>query len=124
MRGIALALGGPSDAFDGEIAGDSFWAMRLIGYPGSYDATSLLTLINQDDNVDALQVRNKSGEWIWVVPIPGTFVCNIGDMLKPNYNTTVEPLEFCKLKTGGVGSFQGVIYGKHLVHKVKANFGL
>lgn len=33
MRGIALALGGPADAFEGEIAGDPFWVMRLIGYP-------------------------------------------------------------------------------------------
>lgn len=29
-----------------------------------------------------LKVRNLSGEWISAVPIPGTFVCNIGDMLK------------------------------------------
>ncbi|KAL0913158.1 hypothetical protein M5K25_016597 [Dendrobium thyrsiflorum] len=31
MRGIALALSGPSDAFDGEITGESSWAMHLIG---------------------------------------------------------------------------------------------
>jgi hypothetical protein len=29
-----------------------------------------------------LKVRNLSGEWISAPPIPGTFVCNIGDMLK------------------------------------------
>ncbi|KAH0454850.1 hypothetical protein IEQ34_016774 [Dendrobium chrysotoxum] len=40
MGGIALALGGHSDAFDGKIDGVSFWAMRLIGYPGLYDAKS------------------------------------------------------------------------------------
>jgi hypothetical protein len=28
------------------------------------------------------QVQNRSGEWIYATPIPGTFVCNIGDMLK------------------------------------------
>ena len=28
------------------------------------------------------QVQNCSGEWIYATPIPGTFVCNIGDMLK------------------------------------------
>ncbi|OMP01943.1 putative Flavonol synthase/flavanone 3-hydroxylase [Corchorus olitorius] len=42
----------------------------------------LLALINQDDDITALQVRNLSGEWIPATPIPGTFVCNIGDMLK------------------------------------------
>lgn len=38
MRGIALALGGPADAFEGERAGDPFWILRLIGYPGSSHA--------------------------------------------------------------------------------------
>lgn len=37
MRGIALALDGPVDAFEGELAGDPFWVMRLIGYPISSD---------------------------------------------------------------------------------------
>lgn len=34
MRGIALALGGPVDAFEGTIAGDPFWGIRLVSYPG------------------------------------------------------------------------------------------
>lgn len=34
MRGIALALGGSQDEFEGSRAGDAFWVMRLIGYPG------------------------------------------------------------------------------------------
>ena len=29
-----------------------------------------------------LQVKNQQGQWIKADPIPGTFVCNIGDMLK------------------------------------------
>lgn len=33
MRGIALALGGPKDLFEGERAGDPFWILRVIGYP-------------------------------------------------------------------------------------------
>jgi isopenicillin N synthase-like dioxygenase len=37
MRGIALALGAPLDAFEGETAGDAFWVLRLIGYPVSAD---------------------------------------------------------------------------------------
>ncbi|XP_038723761.1 probable 2-oxoglutarate-dependent dioxygenase At3g50210 isoform X2 [Tripterygium wilfordii] len=99
MRGIALALGASPYAFEGEIAGDAFWVNRIIGYPGISTANGtympendigcgahtdygLLTLVNQDDGITALQVRNKSGEWISAAPIPGTFVCNIGDMLK------------------------------------------
>ena len=72
----------------------------------------LLTLVNQDEDITALQVqyhtfffalkqpdkpfivltelsllkvRNLSGEWISAPPVPGTFVCNIGDMLKVIY---------------------------------------
>ncbi|XP_052876514.1 probable 2-oxoglutarate-dependent dioxygenase At3g50210 isoform X4 [Gossypium arboreum] len=99
MRGIALALGGSPDEFEGERGGDAFWVMRLIGYPGASTANGkctsendigcgahtdygLLTLVNQDENITALQVRNQAGEWISAPPIPGTFVCNIGDMLK------------------------------------------
>jgi isopenicillin N synthase-like dioxygenase len=37
MRGIALALGASSDAFEGGTAGDPFWYLRLIGYPVSAD---------------------------------------------------------------------------------------
>lgn len=33
MRGIALALGGSVDEFEGHIASNPFWVMRLIGYP-------------------------------------------------------------------------------------------
>ncbi|KAG0475599.1 hypothetical protein HPP92_015285 [Vanilla planifolia] len=165
MQGIALALGGPPETFEGEIAGDTFWVMRIIGYPGlpaeiqfndvgceAHTDYGLLTLVNQDDDVHALQVRNRAGEWICAVPIPGTFVCNIGDMLKvwsnglyeptlhrvvnnspkyrvsvvffyePNFDTAAEPLEFCKEKTSGTVKHQRVVYGEHLVGKVTTNF--
>ncbi|KAG0473955.1 hypothetical protein HPP92_015812 [Vanilla planifolia] len=70
MQGIALALGGPPETFEGEIAGDTFWVMRIIGYPGlpaeiqfndvgceAHTDYGLLTLVNQDDDVHALQVN-------------------------------------------------------------------
>ena len=31
------------------------------------------------------QVKNREGQWINADPIPGTFVCNIGDMLKVKF---------------------------------------
>ncbi|XP_042061165.1 2-oxoglutarate-dependent dioxygenase 33-like [Salvia splendens] len=94
----ALALGGPLDMFEGDIAGDPFSVVRIIGYPavnrkqmpdaindigcGEHTDYGLLTLVNQDDDITALQVRNIVGEWIPAAPVPGTFVCNIGDTLK------------------------------------------
>ncbi|WRX09841.1 Oxoglutarate/iron-dependent dioxygenase - like 10 [Theobroma cacao] len=169
MRGIALALGGLPDEFEGERGGDAFWVMRLIGYPGVSAANGkctpendigcgahtdygLLTLVNQDEDITALQVRNLSGEWISAPPMPGTFVCNIGDMLKilsnglyestlhqvinssltyrvciaffyePNYDAAVEPLEVCVQRSGGTRKFEKAVYGEHLVSKVQTNF--
>ncbi|KAI3834199.1 hypothetical protein MKX03_030006 [Papaver bracteatum] len=169
LRGLALALGGCPEEFEGERAGDPFWVMRFIGYPGISDAKGLevpenavgceahtdyglLTLVNQDDEIPALQVRNQAGEWIWAVPIPGTFVCNIGDMLtiwsnclyestlhrvvnnsskyrvsvaffyEPNFDAVIEPLEFCKQKLGGIEKCERTIYGELLVRKVLTNF--
>ncbi|KAL3151731.1 hypothetical protein ABBQ38_012710 [Trebouxia sp. C0009 RCD-2024] len=49
---------------------------------GEHTDYGLLTLVNQDSHVCALQVKNQQGQWINADPIPGTFVCNIGDMLK------------------------------------------
>ncbi|XP_031253610.1 probable 2-oxoglutarate-dependent dioxygenase At3g50210 isoform X1 [Pistacia vera] len=167
MRGIALALGGSPYEFEGERAGDAFWVYRIIGYPGvanshgmpendigcgAHTDYGLLTLVNQDDDITALQVRNRSGEWISAPPLPGSFVCNIGDMLKifsnglyestlhrvinnspkyriciahfyeTNYDTAVEPLEVCKQRTGGTVKFDRAVYGEHLVSKVTTNF--
>ena len=40
----------------------------------------VLTFLLQDMN-GGLQVKLKSGEWVEAPPIPGTLVCNIGDLL-------------------------------------------
>ncbi|OMP01945.1 hypothetical protein COLO4_11463 [Corchorus olitorius] len=75
------------------------------------------------DMHEAIDVRNLSGEWISAPPIPGTFVCNIGDMLKTNFDAAVEPLEVCVQKSGGSRKFgKATIYGEHLVSKVQTNF--
>ncbi|KAM6557993.1 hypothetical protein CsatA_027232 [Cannabis sativa] len=145
MRGIALALGGSPYEFEGNRAGDPFWVVRILGYPkkpfengvndigcGAHTDYGLLTLLNQEDGINALEVRNLSGEWISAPPVPGTFVCNIGDMLKiysnglyestlhrvinnsdryrvsvayfyeTNFHTAVEPLDICKQRNGKV----------------------
>ncbi|KAJ7952825.1 2-oxoglutarate (2OG) and Fe(II)-dependent oxygenase superfamily protein [Quillaja saponaria] len=47
-----------------------------------------LTLI-MDDDINVLQVRNLSGEWISAPPVSGSFVCNIGDMLKCRFTPMV-----------------------------------
>ncbi|CAM6094241.1 unnamed protein product [Calypogeia fissa] len=164
MRGVGLALNGSIGTFEGTRAGDPFWILRMIGYPpipdqniydvgcGEHTDYGLLTLVNQDD-VRALQVKNQDGEWIWADPIPGTFVVNIGDMLKiwsngiyqptvhrvlnnesmyrvsvpffyePNFEAVVEPLQTCVKRTGGKSLYDPVVYGEHVTRKVLTNFG-
>jgi isopenicillin N synthase-like dioxygenase len=79
--------------------GEPYWVLRLIHYPplppdaaadagagqlscGEHTDYGLLTLVAQEQHAAALQVRNTAGEWLTPTPLPGAFVCNIGDMLK------------------------------------------
>jgi isopenicillin N synthase-like dioxygenase len=92
MRGVALALGLPSDWFARELTADPTILFRIFCYPptpagdedewGVREHTDygLLTILAQDD-VGGLQVRATEG-WIDVPPDPDAFVCNIGDMLE------------------------------------------
>ncbi|KAF8749493.1 Clavaminate synthase [Rhizoctonia solani] len=81
---------------------DSFWVMRVIGYPPLKDEADAemvltnrdygcLTLLFADPTPRALQVFRHAaktenleeagpGEWINADPIPGCVVCNIGEM--------------------------------------------
>ena len=94
MRGLALGLGLPERWFP-EHGGtaDPLILLRLFNYPsrpvpagkpaqwgvGEHTDYGLLTMLWQDD-VGGLQVRTDRG-WIDAPPLPGSFVCNIGDML-------------------------------------------
>ncbi|CAG8487591.1 8969_t:CDS:2 [Diversispora eburnea] len=88
MSAIALGLGLEENYFE-QFLDDSFWVMRVIGYPPLKSAESANRVGiscgehtgNLDSTKGALQVQTKEGEWINADHIPGTFVVNIGDML-------------------------------------------
>ncbi|MEU7866275.1 2-oxoglutarate and iron-dependent oxygenase domain-containing protein [Dactylosporangium sp. NPDC049140] len=92
LRGVAQSLGLPADYFATGYTADPTVLFRIFHYPpsppggtdwgvGEHTDYGLLTLLLQDDN-GGLQVRRPDEEgWIDAPPIPGTFVCNIGDML-------------------------------------------
>jgi isopenicillin N synthase-like dioxygenase len=95
---IAANLGLPldffADKFDRPMA-----TLRLLHYPpreadqgglpgaGEHtDYGSLTILLN--DNAGGLEVRRRDGTWVTAPPIPGAFICNIGDCLMRWSNDT------------------------------------
>lgn len=69
-------------------------SLRLLHYPPqkpdedgvhlgarAHTDTNAFTILAQDSN-GGLEVRNRDGEWIAVPPVDGTFVVNVGEVLK------------------------------------------
>jgi isopenicillin N synthase-like dioxygenase len=89
MAGLAVSLGLDESYFDERCTGDPLTLFRVFSYPPPSDPTlwgvgehtdyGLLTILLQDD-AGGLEVRSRSG-WVAAPPVPGSFVCNIGDML-------------------------------------------
>ncbi|MFO1065483.1 MAG: 2-oxoglutarate and iron-dependent oxygenase domain-containing protein [Pirellulales bacterium] len=89
MEGIALALGLNQSYFEQNGVAEPLTLFRIFHYPptesdqlwgvGEHTDYGLLTILLQDD-VGGLEVKTPRG-WIAAPPVPGTFVCNIGDML-------------------------------------------
>jgi isopenicillin N synthase-like dioxygenase len=91
LRGIALGLGLDSAWFARQLTGDPLILFRIFRYPpargdaetwgvGEHTDYGLITLLGQDGS-GGLQVRTPAG-WLDVPPLPGSFVCNLGDMLE------------------------------------------
>jgi isopenicillin N synthase-like dioxygenase len=90
LAAIALSLGLEEDWFRRHYTADPTVLFRIFRYPpqsmgeagwgvGEHTDYGLLTLLLQDD-VPGLQVRTPQG-WLDAPPLPGTLVCNLGDML-------------------------------------------
>ncbi len=92
LSGIARALGLESSWFRENLTADPLVLFRIFRYPpmasrrterwsvGEHTDYGLLTILAQDES-GGLQVETPNG-WIDVLPRPGNFVCNLGDMLE------------------------------------------
>ena len=94
MSGISLGLGLDERYFQQRYYRDPLILFRIFNYPhsstarggetawgvGEHTDYGLLTILRQDDT-GGLQVKSRS-RWIDAPPIPGSFLCNIGDMLE------------------------------------------
>jgi isopenicillin N synthase-like dioxygenase len=90
LRGFALALGEPMNAFDALLTKPPS-QLRLIHYPhnpeaddkpgiGAHTDYECFTLLRA--TAPGLEVMNAAGEWIDVPLRPDAYVVNIGDMLE------------------------------------------
>jgi isopenicillin N synthase-like dioxygenase len=94
MAALAVALGHDPAAFRARYLTRPITLFRIFHYPppvatsapadawgvGEHTDYGLLTILAQDDR-GGLEVRTRDG-WIDAPPIPGTFLCNLGDMLE------------------------------------------
>ncbi len=95
LRGVALGLRLEPSFFVDHLTADPLVLFRIFHYPpapptrsvvgdrwgvGEHTDYGLLTLLAQDTN-GGLQVRSPGG-WVDAEPLPGSFVCNLGDMLE------------------------------------------
>ena len=90
LTGVALSLGLEAGYFATGYTADPTILFRIFHYPpsppqtqnwgvGEHTDYGLVTLLAQDDS-GGLQIAAPEG-WVEAPPIPGTLVCNIGDML-------------------------------------------
>jgi isopenicillin N synthase-like dioxygenase len=86
---MAVGLGLEPDWFAANLTTDPTILFRIFHYPPADGATwgvgehtdyGLLTILLQDSK-GGLEVRRGS-QWIDAPPVPGSFVCNLGDMLE------------------------------------------
>lgn len=162
MAGIALSLGLEESYFADRYTADPLVLFRIFNYPpdpspsknelqwgvGEHTDYGVLTILKQDE-VGGLQVKTKSG-WIDAPPVPGSFVCNIGDMLDrmtrglyrstphrvrnllgrnrlsfpfffdPNFNVEVKPIE---LDGVAVNDDKNERWDRSSVHEFRGTYG-
>ncbi|RWL14130.1 MAG: isopenicillin N synthase family oxygenase [Mesorhizobium sp.] len=93
LQGIALSLD-LSESYFQSFMRNPISIQRLLHYPpqsgyigeeiigiGAHTDYGNLTILAQDD-VGGLQVMNRDGDWVEGIPIQGTFVINIGDLIQ------------------------------------------
>jgi isopenicillin N synthase-like dioxygenase len=90
VRALARSLGQPADRFDATFTPDPSPHLKVIRYPpvtgesdqgvGAHKDYGYLAILLQDET-GGLQVAAPGG-FVHVPPVPGSFVCNIGEMFE------------------------------------------
>jgi len=93
MRLFALALGLDEQYFSDKVD-RPVSSMRIVHYPplrgaprdsqlraGAHSDYGSITILQTDDESGCLQVKTRSGAWVDVLPPPGAFIVNLGDLM-------------------------------------------
>lgn len=94
LKAVAMGFGAAPNFFEARYA-KPLARGQLVYYPPSapddeaagrfgvapHSDFGVMTFLLQDDS-GGLQVQNRAGDWIAAPPIPGSLVCNIGDLLQ------------------------------------------
>ena len=113
MAGLALGLGLEATYFADHGTREPLTLFRIFNYPPSDDPDlwgvgehtdyGLLTILLQDE-AGGLEVKSRSC-WVPAPPVPGSFVCNIGDMLDRMTGGSIGPRRTASAtRLGGTGS--------------------
>ncbi len=89
---FAVALGMEADYLEEDFANENNAKLRMLHYPptqvedndfgtGPHTDNSFMTILARDE-VPGLAIRLPSGEWLAPPLIPGTFLINIGNMIR------------------------------------------
>ena len=92
LPAFSVALGMPADFLDGYFADENNATLRMLHYPPTvmedndfgtapHTDNSFMTILARMD-VPGLAIRLPSGEWLSPPLIPGTFLVNIGNILR------------------------------------------
>lgn len=92
LPAFAVALGMPADYFTPLFSDDNHATLRMLHYPPTSDAdnafgqgphtdNSFLTILARME-VPGLRVQLPSGEWVSPPLIPGTFLVNLGNIMR------------------------------------------
>ena len=121
LEAFALSLNLPFDYFK-SMCQKPMVTMRLLYYPpqpiiidedqlgcGAHTDYECFTFLSQS-NQSGLQVLNNQGEWINAIPIPNTFVVNIGDLMQRWTNDLFKSTVHRVINTSGTSRYSIPIF--------------
>ncbi|KAJ2998588.1 hypothetical protein HDV02_004403 [Globomyces sp. JEL0801] len=116
MHGMAMGLGLEEHYFE-QFVDDSFWVMRMIGYPQ----------LKQSEDVGISCGENWTNDLYKstlhrVIHAKSSYRVSVPFFFEPNFDAIIQPLDVCVQASGKAPAYKPIMYGDHLLSKVTNNF--